>query len=97
MIWFFRENQQAALGRASSSLIHKTAVKERVAKLTDADAQRISSFAIRQALQKANLNLPLFPTTTIGSFPQTPELRKLRADFKAKKISGVAYLDALKK
>jgi 5-methyltetrahydropteroyltriglutamate--homocysteine methyltransferase len=93
----FAENQKAALSRASSALIHKPAVKARVEALTPADAQRISTFATRQALQKESLQLPLFPTTTIGSFPQTAELRKLRADFKAKNISSVAYLDALKK
>ncbi|WP_426991391.1 5-methyltetrahydropteroyltriglutamate--homocysteine S-methyltransferase [Methylomonas sp. CM2] len=53
--------------------------------------QRASPFPIRRAAQQAELNLPLFPTTTIGSFPQTPEIRKARLDFKRGELADADY------
>jgi len=60
------------------------------------DAERKSSFKERQKKQKKVLNLPLFPTTTIGSFPQTKQVRKMRASFRKKKISDEKYEEFLK-
>jgi 5-methyltetrahydropteroyltriglutamate--homocysteine methyltransferase len=84
-------NRQTMQHRKTSPLIHKPTVKERVANITADDAQRRSPFPIRQQIQGAVLNLPLFPTTTIGSFPQTEVIRKLRADLKKGTITPEAY------
>jgi len=84
-------NQAAMEDRSTSSIIHKPAVKARLAALTDADDRRKNTFGIRQKVQEKVLQLPLFPTTTIGSFPQTEEIRKLRADLKKGKISQDEY------
>lgn len=78
----FEANKAAAEDRRTSSLIHKPEVKERTANITDDDAKRTSSFAARKEAQQAKFNLPAFPTTTIGSFPQTKDVRKWRADLK---------------
>lgn len=84
-------NQAAMEDRSTSSIIHKPAVKARLAALTDTDDQRKNTFGIRQKVQEEILQLPLFPTTTIGSFPQTEEIRKLRADLKKGKIDQDQY------
>lgn len=76
------QNKVSNDNRKTSTLIHDAAVKARVAAVTEKDAHRKSSFAARQAIQQKTLNLPLFPTTTIGSFPQTQEVRSWRANFK---------------
>ena len=78
----FEENKKAAENRKTSPLIHDTKVKERVKSITDNDSKRNSEFATRQKVQEEALKLPLFPTTTIGSFPQTQEVRSWRANFK---------------
>ncbi|MDO5608417.1 MAG: 5-methyltetrahydropteroyltriglutamate--homocysteine S-methyltransferase [Capnocytophaga sp.] len=90
----FDENKKAAANKKSSSLIHDNAVKERLAKITDKDADRLNPFAKRKDLQHKALNLPLFPTTTIGSFPQTTEVRSWRAKFKKGELTQAEY-DAL--
>lgn len=87
----FAENQQAIQSRKDSNLIHKPQVKARVAALTEKDSHRPSPFAVRQALQLETLKLPLFPTTTIGSFPQTDDVRVLRANLKKGIISQEEY------
>ena len=84
-------NQAIIQSRRDSNLIHKLAVKERVLALTQADAERKSSFKIRQEKQKSLLQLPLFTTTTIGSFPQTDDVRQLRAKYKKGEISVETY------
>ncbi|QJD98510.1 5-methyltetrahydropteroyltriglutamate--homocysteine S-methyltransferase [Mucilaginibacter robiniae] len=88
-------NQQALDTRSSSKLVHKEVVKQRVADITDTDAQRGSAFAIRQQLQQKRFQLPLFPTTTIGSFPQTDDIRKLRAKLKKGEITQAEYEQAI--
>ncbi len=85
------ENQQAIQSRKDSNLIHKPQVKARVAALTEKDSHRPSPFSVRQALQLETLKLPLFPTTTIGSFPQTDDVRILRANLKKGVISQEEY------
>lgn len=72
------------------------AVQSAVAALTDADARRQSPFAVRDALQVDALKLPPFPTTTIGSFPQTAEIRLARAAFKAGTLDAAGYEAAMK-
>lgn len=81
--------------RRTSSRIHNDTVKERIANITPEMTQRKSSFAERQKVQHAALNLPLYPTTTIGSFPQTPDIRKARAQFKKGEINEAQYKEAM--
>ena len=68
------------------------AVKKRVAAIQDADYTRLPSFEERERIQKAKLNLPLFPTTTIGSFPQTTDVKKNRTQFKKGEITKEQYI-----
>lgn len=84
-------NHTAILSRRTSPRIHKAAVKQRTAAITDADAQRLSTFPKRQQLQADRFKLPLFPTTTIGSFPQTDDIRALRAQLRNGAISQEVY------
>jgi len=77
-----QNNLKAISSRNLSKLIHKQGVKKRVGAITDADANRSSEFTVRQKIQQQNFKLPLFPTTTIGSFPQTNDIRQLRAKLK---------------
>ena len=74
-----------------SPKVYDNAVRQRVAALTPQDAQRQSPFAERIAKQQARFNLPAFPTTTIGSFPQTADIRAARADYKRGRISAAEY------
>ena len=85
------DNQQAISSRQTSSRIHVDAVKQRVKDITEAMVNRNSEFALRKKAQQAQLNLPAYPTTTIGSFPQTTEIRQLRLQFKQGKISSEEY------
>jgi 5-methyltetrahydropteroyltriglutamate--homocysteine methyltransferase len=85
------ENIHALTSRKTSSLIHNAFVKQRVAAINESDAQRLSSFASRKQQQQRLLNLPLFTTTTIGSFPQTAEVRSWRAQLKKGTINQVKY------
>ena len=67
------------------------AVTERAAKLTDKDFVRLPEFAEREKIQKKEFDLPLLPTTTIGSFPQTVEVRKNRAAFRKGELAEADY------
>ncbi|WKK58039.1 5-methyltetrahydropteroyltriglutamate--homocysteine S-methyltransferase [Sphingobacterium sp. BN32] len=87
----FEANKAAAESRRTSPLIHKPEVKERVNNITDEDAKRTSGFDARKAAQQAKFNLPGFATTTIGSFPQTKDVRKWRADLKKGAITQEQY------
>ncbi len=87
----FEDNKAAAESRRTSPLIHKPEVKERVSNITDEDATRTSLFADRKAAQQARFGLPAFATTTIGSFPQTKDVRKWRADLKKGAITQEQY------
>jgi 5-methyltetrahydropteroyltriglutamate--homocysteine methyltransferase len=93
----FQENTIANENRKTSKLIHNEAVKNRVASITKGDDQRENPFAIRRKKQVEALNLPLFPTTTIGSFPQTTEVRSWRAKFKKGELNQQQYDDLLQK
>lgn len=95
-IFNLNKNQEAIHHRKTSALIHKSVVKERVRALTDADAKRSSIFSVRQKKQHQVLKLPLFPTTTIGSFPQTDEVRLLRSKFKKQELTTEEYEQLLK-
>jgi len=86
-----------AQDRKTSARIHNQDVKALIKAITPAMANRQSPFATRQQKQRTALNLPSFPTTSIGSFPQTEEIRKARADFKKGTIDGNTYEAAMKK
>lgn len=85
------DNRAALESRATSTLTRDPAVRSRAAAVTPQDARRAQPYAERVRAQRARLELPLVPTTTIGSFPQTAELRKARADLLAKRIDQEAY------
>ena len=90
-------SQTAADARKNSNEIHRTCVAERLANLPKNADQRKSPFAERIKLQNAWLNLPLLPTTNIGSFPQTTAIRHARAAFKKGELSLADYETAMKK
>ena len=81
--------------RARSPRIHNPAVQQRLAAVTPADSRRASPFAARIEQQRARLDLPAFPTTTIGSFPQTGAIRLARQAYKLGKLSETDYVEAM--
>lgn len=86
------EARRAALAsRRASSRVHDPSVAARMRSVNEAMQRRAAAFAQRQAAQQAQLQLPLLPTTTIGSFPQTDAVRKTRAAFKAGRLSAAEY------
>jgi 5-methyltetrahydropteroyltriglutamate--homocysteine methyltransferase len=89
-------SRKAATSRKSSRRVRSDAVKRRIDALSERDTCRPSSFAARIQKQRARLKMPLLPTTTIGSFPQTPEIRQARAAFKKGRIAEPAYLEAMR-
>lgn len=91
-----QNNKIAISNRKTSAKIHNQQVKERVVGINKSLLNRHSNFATRSKLQQNHLNLPLLPTTTIGSFPQTKEVRENRANFKANKINQQQYHDFIK-
>jgi 5-methyltetrahydropteroyltriglutamate--homocysteine methyltransferase len=86
----------ALASRRHSPRIHLEAVQTRALGVSDRDARRASPFGARIAKQRARLKLPPLPTTTIGSFPQTPEIRRARACFKRAEIDHAEYLEAMR-
>ncbi|MGD8174540.1 5-methyltetrahydropteroyltriglutamate--homocysteine S-methyltransferase [Marinimicrobium sp. ARAG 43.8] len=85
------ESDKAAESRRTSGRIHRKAVQERLCAITARDTHRHSAFAQRIKKQQALLQLPLYPTTTIGSFPQTTAIRQARRDWKRGDLSPVEY------
>ena len=81
----------AASARKTSPRIHDPKVAKRLAVIDDAMRGRASPFKERAATQHRRFNLPSFPTTTIGSFPQTPEIRKVRAAHGKGALSDAEY------
>ncbi|WOC78628.1 5-methyltetrahydropteroyltriglutamate--homocysteine S-methyltransferase [Stutzerimonas frequens] len=81
--------------RSQSPRIHKPAVQARLAAIEAKDSRRTSVFATRIELQRARLQLPAFPTTTIGSFPQTPAIRLARQAYKQGRLSLGDYTEAM--
>ena len=86
----FKKNQALFEGRVDSE---DKDVQAKVAAITDADYVRLPVFEEREKIQKDILNLPLFPTTTIGSFPQTSDVRKNRQEFKKGLKSKEDYVE----
>ena len=83
--------KEANQTRQSSNRVTKADVRERMSGLTDKDFERNNVFSIRQDAQKKKFNFPILPTTTIGSFPQTTDIRKARANLTKGEISQQEY------
>ncbi len=77
--------------RRESRRVHNPAVTQRLATVSAQDSQRAHPYPVRAAAQRTRFNLPAWPTTTIGSFPQTTEIRGLRLDFKQGRLDAGAY------
>ncbi|EHD19659.1 MULTISPECIES: 5-methyltetrahydropteroyltriglutamate--homocysteine S-methyltransferase [Brenneria] len=77
--------------RRTSTRVNNPAVERRLAAITAQDSQRQSAYPLRAAAQRERFKLPAWPTTTIGSFPQTTEIRGLRLDFKQGRLDGNNY------
>jgi len=88
---FLDANRRAMHAKRESPRIHDPKVKEREAAVTQQMAARKNPFPERKKVQQARLKLPMFPTTTIGSFPQTKEVREARAQHKAGKKDNASY------
>ncbi|MER7921780.1 5-methyltetrahydropteroyltriglutamate--homocysteine S-methyltransferase [Streptomyces sp. NPDC096057] len=89
-------NRADLASRAGSALTRDPAVRARAAAVTDADARRSQPYDERTTAQRARLGLPPLPTTTIGSFPQTAELRTARADLRARRIDAAGYEERIR-
>ncbi|WAZ26148.1 5-methyltetrahydropteroyltriglutamate--homocysteine S-methyltransferase [Streptomyces cinnabarinus] len=89
-------NRADLASRARSPITHDPAVRARAAAVTESDTRRSQPYTERSAAQRALLGLPLLPTTTIGSFPQTGELRTARADLRAGRIDAAGYEDRVR-
>ncbi|MEQ9823892.1 MAG: 5-methyltetrahydropteroyltriglutamate--homocysteine S-methyltransferase [Puniceicoccaceae bacterium] len=91
-----RENAAAMDSRRNSSRVHQAGVQEALKTISPELGQRKSHYAIRAELQSARLQLPRFPTTTIGSFPQTQSIRNVRSQYKKGKLDEALYTEAMR-
>ena len=92
----FAENRRVRRERATAKSSMNSEVRARLAGLGDTDFRRASVYKQRTVVQREELKLPLFPTTTIGSFPQTAEVRRQRAAWKAGHITEAQYEEFLR-
>jgi 5-methyltetrahydropteroyltriglutamate--homocysteine methyltransferase len=92
----FKHNLLDLEDRRRSPLVHRPAVQARLAALRPEDMRRCSPFPVRQEKQRRAFRLPLFPTTTIGSLPQTEEVRGLRQRLKRNELSAAQYEAAIR-
>ena len=88
-------NQAAIHARRTSPRVHNPAVKEALTQLGSELGQRQSSYAVRGPKQAALLKLPAYPTTTIGSFPQTADIRQARSEYKEGRLNEADYKAAM--
>ncbi|CAG2135726.1 5-methyltetrahydropteroyltriglutamate--homocysteine S-methyltransferase [Cupriavidus plantarum] len=86
----------ARASRAASRRVVNASVRKRLAAITPDMTARTSPFETRNAVQRAALKLPPLPTTTIGSFPQTPAIRQARAAHKRGELGALAYLERMR-
>ncbi|EMS50887.1 5-methyltetrahydropteroyltriglutamate--homocysteine methyltransferase [Triticum urartu] len=99
---YFAANAAAQASRRSSPRVNNEEVQKaevhflQAAALKGSDHRRATPVSARLDAQQKKLNLPILPTTTIGSFPQTMDLRRVRREYKAKKISEEEYVSAIK-
>jgi len=90
-------SRAAVAARAASPRVRNPEVARRVEQLPPDADRRASPFPVRQAAQRERLRLPPFPTTTIGSFPQTPEIRAARAAFRRGELDVESYQTAMQR
>lgn len=90
-------NIKAIAGRRGSHKVHNQAVKDRIALITEADTYRKNAFPVRQQIQHKRFRFPLFPTTTIGSFPQTDDIRQLRVQLRKGSLTTEQYEQEIEK
>ena len=90
-------NAAAIESRRVSPRVHNPAVKAAIARIDAALGKRASAYAQRAEKQSAILNLPAFPTTTIGSFPQTSDIRHARSQYKAGALDQAGYKAAMER
>ncbi len=88
---------QSIIDRKSSTDVHKASVQKRTQAISSKDSERSAPYPERAFHQKESLGLPLLPTTTIGSFPQTGDIRKLRSAHKSGTIETEQYNEEIKK
>jgi 5-methyltetrahydropteroyltriglutamate--homocysteine methyltransferase len=93
----FQASYEAARSRDTSARIHNPKVAERIAAVSAKDLARQSPFEARRKRQRGLMPLPSFPTTTIGSFPQTAEVREARAAHRKGELDDATYNAFLKK
>jgi 5-methyltetrahydropteroyltriglutamate--homocysteine methyltransferase len=93
----FVASRRAIAARRVSSRIHRPETAARGRTIVDAMFARQSDYSVRRLKQQAHLKLPPLPTTTIGSFPQTDEVRKARAEHKAGRLTDEAYREFLRR
>ena len=91
------QNKQSLNSRKNSTRVHNPSVQAELAKVDASWGMRKGTYLERQVKQLPVLNLPKFPTTTIGSFPQTGDIRSARSKFKSGEITEKAYQDAMRK
>ncbi|ATN69984.1 5-methyltetrahydropteroyltriglutamate--homocysteine methyltransferase [Coxiella burnetii] len=91
-----KKNEEVIISRKTSKRIHNPNVEKKAASVTERLMRRQHEHSIRKNKQTAQLNLPLFPTTTIGSFPQTSQIRCLRRDYKQGKIDDALYEEKIR-
>lgn len=89
-------NQKDLNDRRTSELTHREDVRKRVASITEDEKHRGNPYSVRSKSQRAKLGIPLLPTTTIGSFPQTTEIRQMRSKRRKGEISEEEYTDFLR-
>ncbi|MFZ6780226.1 5-methyltetrahydropteroyltriglutamate--homocysteine S-methyltransferase [Undibacterium sp. Ji83W] len=92
----FTAADQAIASRRKSVRIHNPIVQKRLAAITEQDVTRHNTFKQRIGQQQQRFALPLFPTTSIGSFPQTKTIRQARATYKRGDLSHLEYLEAMR-
>lgn len=91
-----RLNKKLIESRVNSKRIYLSEVRGKLKEISKKDLERKNDFNIRQKIQKEKLKLPIFPTTTIGSFPQTLDIRRARAKYRSREITKESYTSFVK-
>ncbi|KAK1259513.1 5-methyltetrahydropteroyltriglutamate--homocysteine methyltransferase [Acorus gramineus] len=92
---FFSLNTAAQASRKASPRVNDASVRKMTSALKNSNHRRTTPVTSRLDMQQKRMNLPMLPTTTIGSFPQTKDLRRIRREYKANKISDDEYMKAI--
>jgi len=92
-----QKNKEDLDARKRSKRVHRPDIQERLEKVTPELGSRKNEYAQRSVVQREKLQLPLYPTTTIGSFPQTADIRKARREFKQGQTSEAQYTETMQR